>query len=88
MLVEGCSCVMPWFHLETSVLAIMPLTFNILSLLYHKNHKVSKVILGRDVGLGCKCATLWCDLDFTLDLFVVTLTFKISLGVNLGNCRV
>ena len=26
---------------------------------------------------GCRCATLWCDLDLTFNLAVVTLTYKI-----------
>ena len=28
---------------------------------------------------GCRCATLWCDLDLTFNLAVMTLTYK-SLG--------
>ena len=31
-------------------------------------------------GGGSRCATLWCDLDLTFDLAVVTLTFKILSG--------
>ena len=27
-----------------------------------------KLILGRDIGLGCRCAASWCDLDLTCDL--------------------
>ena len=37
---------------------------------------------------GCRCTTSWCDLDLTFDLSVVTLTFKIFLGMCLGNCEV
>ena len=36
-----------------------------------------KLILGRDIGWGCRCATSWCDLDLTFELAVVTLTYKI-----------
>ena len=31
-----------------------------------------KLILGRDIGWGCRCAVSWCDLDLTFDLAVVT----------------
>ena len=47
-----------------------------------------KFILGRDIGWGCRCATSWSDLDLTLDLAVVTLTFKILSGLYLRNCKV
>ena len=30
----------------------------------------------------------WCDLDFTLDLVIVTLTFKILCGLYLRNRKV
>ena len=33
-----------------------------------------KLILGRDIGLECRCTTSWCHLDFMFDLAVVTLT--------------
>ena len=29
---------------------------------------------------GCRCATSWYDLDLTLDLAVVTLTYKVLSG--------
>ena len=35
-----------------------------------------KLILGRDIGWGCRCATSWCDLDLSSDLAEVTLTYK------------
>ena len=47
-----------------------------------------KLILGRDIGWGCRCATSWCDLDLTFDLAVVTLTFKILSRLYLGNRKV
>ena len=47
-----------------------------------------KVILGGDIGWGCKCATLLSDLDLTFDLAVVTLTYKILSGLYLRNCKV
>ena len=37
---------------------------------------------------GCRCATSWSDLDLTLDLAVVTLTYKILSGLYLGNRKV
>ena len=46
------------------------------------------LILGRDIGGGCICATSWCDLDLTFDIAVVTLTFKILSGLYFGNCKV
>ena len=42
-----------------------------------------KLILGRDIGWGCRCATSWCDFDLTFDL-VVTMRFKILSGQFLG----
>ena len=37
---------------------------------------------------GCRCVTSWSNFDFTSDLPVVTLTFKILSGLYLGNCKV
>ena len=37
---------------------------------------------------GYRCATSWCDLDLTIDLAIVTLTFKILSGLYLGNHKV
>ena len=36
---------------------------------------------------GCRCATLWCDLDLTFDLAVVTLTYKILSRLYIGTVR-
>ena len=47
-----------------------------------------KLILGRDIGWGCRCAMSWCDLDLTFDLAIVTLNLKILSGLYLGNCKV
>ena len=47
-----------------------------------------KLILGRDIGWGYRCATSWCDLDLTFDLAVVTLSLKILSGVYLKNYKV
>ena len=47
-----------------------------------------KLILGRDIGWGCSCATSWSDFDLTFDLAVVTLSLKILSGLYLGNCKV
>ena len=35
-----------------------------------------------------RCAMLWCDLDLTFDLAVVTLTYKILSGLYLGYRKV
>ena len=35
-----------------------------------------KLILGRDIGWACGCATSWCDLDLTFELAVMTLSLK------------
>ena len=37
---------------------------------------------------GCRCATSWSDLNWTFDLAVVTLTYKILSGLYLGNREV
>ena len=47
-----------------------------------------KLIRGRDIGWGCRCATSWSDLDLTFDLAVVTLSLKILSGLYLGNHKV
>ena len=47
-----------------------------------------KLILGRDVCSGCRCATSWCNLDLTFDLAVVTLSLKMLSGLYLGNRKV
>ena len=44
-----------------------------------------KLILGRDIGLGCKCAIAWYNLDLTFDLAIVTLSLKILSGQCLRN---
>ena len=47
-----------------------------------------KLILGTDIGWGCRCATLWCDLDLTFDPAIVTLNLKIlSVLLNSVRCR-
>ena len=46
------------------------------------------LILGRDICNGCRYATSYCDLDLSLDVAVVILTFKIFIGLFLGNCKV
>ena len=33
-----------------------------------------KLILGRDIGWGCRCARSWCDLYLTFDLGALTIT--------------
>ena len=37
---------------------------------------------------GCRCATSWCDLTLTVDLAVVTLTYKILSGLCISNRKV
>ena len=44
--------------------------------------------LGRDIGRGCRCAMLWCDLNLTFDLAIVTLGLKILSGLYLRNIKV
>ena len=50
--------------------------------------KCRKLILGRDIGWGYRCATSWCNLDWTFDLAVVTLSLKILSGLYLENHKV
>ena len=51
------------------------------------NMRCRKLIRGRGIGWGCRCATSWCDLDLTFYLAVVTLSLKILLGLYLINCK-
>ena len=46
-----------------------------------------KIIKGTLLG-GCRCAMLWCDLDLTSDLAVVTLTYKMLSRQYLGKRKV
>ena len=46
--------------------------------------RCKKLILGRDIGWGRRCAASWCDLDLTFDLAIVTMSFKILSGLFLG----
>ena len=76
-------------HGLTFDLAVVTLSLKILSGLYLRNCTVllRKLILGRDIGWGCRCATSWCNLDLTFDLVVVTLSLIILSGLYLGNCK-
>ena len=47
-----------------------------------------KLILGRTLVRGCRCATSWSDLDLTFDLAIVTLTYKILSELYLRNPKV
>ena len=47
-----------------------------------------KLILGRDIGWGCRCETSWSDLDLSFDLAVVTFNLKILSGLYLRNRKV
>ena len=47
-----------------------------------------KLILGRNIGWGCRYATLWCDLDVTFDLAIMTLGFKILSWLYLRDYKV
>ena len=42
-----------------------------------------ELILGREIGWGCRFATSWSGFDLTFDLAVVTLTYKILSGLYL-----
>ena len=45
-------------------------------------------LCSKDIGLGCRYATSWSDLDLTFELAIVTLSLKILSGLNLRNCKV
>ena len=45
-----------------------------------------KLILGKNIGWGCRCATSWCDQDLTFDLAIVT--YKILSSLYLRNRKV
>ena len=59
-----------------------------LSGLYLTIVRCRKFRLGRDIGRGCRCATLWCDLDLNFDLAAVSMSLKILFGLYLGNRKV
>ena len=81
-------CAMLWCDLDlTSDLAVVALTFQILSWLYLGNCKVYKVDAWKAHWLGVRC-TLWCDLDLSFDLAIVTLTCKMLSVLYLRNYKV
>ena len=90
ILVRGCRCATSWSDLNlTFDLAVVTLTYKMLSGLYLGNYKVWEVdIWFGTLVRGCRCATSWCDLDLTFDLAVVTLTYKILSGLYLRNRKV
>ena len=47
-----------------------------------------KLILGWEIGWGCRGATSWCDIHLTFDFAVVNLNIKILAGLYLGICKV
>ena len=47
-----------------------------------------KLIHGRDIGWGCRCAKSWWDLHLTFDLAIVTLSLKIFSRLYLINHKV
>ena len=76
-------CKTSWCDLVlTFDLAVVTLTYNALSGLYFRNHKVfgSLYLVGTLVG-GYMCATSWCDLDLTFDLAYLML-FYLSTGIS------
>ena len=44
-----------------------------------------KLILGRGIGWGCRCATSWCDLPLNFELAEIPLSLKILTGLYLIN---
>ena len=46
-----------------------------------------QLILGRNIGRGCRCALSWSDLDLTCELAGVTLTYNILSGLYLETLR-
>ena len=57
-LVMGCRSAMVWCTLDLAFdLVIVTLTYNVLSKLYISNSHVWKLILSRDIGVGCMCAS-------------------------------
>ena len=74
-----------WCDLDVTFdLAIVSLTYNILSWLYLRNRSY---LVGTWLR-GCRCATSWLDLDLTFDLVIVALTYKILSMLYLGNWKV
>ena len=86
-LVRGCRCATSWSDLDlTFDLAVVTLTYKILSRLYLGNGKVQEgLYLTGTLVRDCRCTASWCDHDLIFDLAVVALTFKILSGLYLGN---
>ena len=76
----------------SNIIAVVTLRYNVLFGRYLGNRfsatvRCRKLIVGKDIDGGCRCAISWCDLDLTFDLVIVTMSFKIS-GLFLGFCKV
>ena len=77
-----CRCATSWCDLDlTFDLAVVTLTYKILSGLCLGNCKVYEVDAWYGYWLGVVGAASWCDHDLTFNLAVVTLTCKILLGL-------
>ena len=73
-----CGCAASWCDLDVTFdLAVVTLTYKSCPGYISETVRCGKLILGRDIGWGCRSATSWCDLDLTFDLAVVTLTYNI-----------
>ena len=69
---------MSWCDLDvTFVLAVVTLSYNILSGYISATVRCRKFLLGMSNGWGCRCATSWCNLDLTFNFVVVSMTFNI-----------
>ena len=49
----------------------------------HGDREFENLVQAISIVRTCRCATLWCDLDLTFELAVVTLTYKILSGLYL-----
>ena len=89
-LVGGWRGKMSWCDLDlTFDLAVVTLTYIKSCLDYiWETVRCRKLILGKGIGWGCRCATSRCNLDFTFDLAIETLSLESLSGLYLRNRKV
>ena len=57
---------MSWCDLDLAFDLVVTLTYKSCLVYILETVRCRKLILGRDIGWGCRCAKSWCDLDLTL----------------------
>ena len=60
-LLSRCRCATSWRDPDLTFDLVVTMSFKILSGYFLDSVRCRRLTLGRDIGLGCRCAS-WCDL--------------------------